>query len=797
MERPASAASSAATATATATAIAHTSHTATFHTSATSTSTSSSTHNVPESRSSCSTTITSLFLKNCRLLDLDLLPDWPSVTPASLGNDDASTRIRCAEWCLYQLFRTYDSATTVDKLQPFFPPLEPLQSINLRAALYRCLNELKKNGLLGRHVLLRKSMLDDCQADKFWELCLAFSAIVLRKIRVERKNKHAKPIAERTATAEALNKSQRDSMLPLAIAHRAALTKVLAQKDKKRQTYARLYDVLIDKEADLHVRGIHAQHQADKKRPRPSTMAQDVLDKRWVGSNAVRDALLDGRGAPGADNLLIISFDQVWEANDADRLFKREASDTGILEDVEARTRHQKRRLVKWQTFHEKLLSSKPKPTKEEVATKQHQLRFDRHQNLTLRDISDNPRSPSSPSRHARSESVAKYDEILTAMREELRKRSVTDPVSPTKPAERVRRPPNRRPNNSVDAMIRSASPEPHQKSMSQTAVPLRPMFGKRVSSRSRSYHQPKVINQREPIPLKSEIFSPLKTERRSSATPSPRGSILASPIEDPLLESGIDHVIGGAVQRMRQNSDSTDTGLGTISPSRSTSSTNSPRVSWKSQISENADSAVEIPSRLSAATRNLDSVGRTVRPSLADRTRMSMAFKSTEDTLSLRTEAETIDKDTVRDNFEPVESADLPQRRPTLQERTRQSISLAPGPSPAPRKAPSHARSRTSQYPVNQFETPEKSLPRRSTMSLAVNVEAGAVENDSMVKRNITPREKLFDQDAEYASIFKARPKVARSPDLTPQIDSGHGSMETEEGEEDAVGVGSPLVGR
>ncbi|KXS98157.1 hypothetical protein AC579_9992 [Pseudocercospora musae] len=781
MERPASAASSAA----------NTSHTATSHTRTT------SKHDVAESRSPCGTTLASLFIKNCRLLDLDLLPDWPSITPPSLGNQDARTRIRCAEWSLYQLFRIYDSATTLDKLQPFFPPLEPLQSINLRAALYRCLNELKKNGLLGREVVLRKSMLDDCQGDKFWELCLSFSGLVMRKVRMERKNKHVRPVAERTAFAEALNKSQRDSMLPLAIAHRAALTKVLAQKDKKRQTYARLYDVLIDKEADLRVRKIHAQDQAGKKRLRPSTMAQDVLDKRWVGSNAVRDALLDGHGAAGADNLLAKSFDQVWEANDANRLFKREASETGILEDLEARTRHQKRRLVKWQTFHEKLLSSKPKATKEEVATKQHQFCFDRHQNLTLRDISDNLHSPSSPFKHARSESVTKYDEILTAMREELRKKSAADPVSPTKPIERVRRPLNRRPNHSVDDMVRSASPEPHQRSMSQTAVPLRPMFGKRVSSMSRSYHQPKVINQREPIPLKSEIFSPLKTERISSATPSPRGSILASPIEDPLLESGNNNADGGALQRLRQKSDSTDTGLGTNSPSRSTSSTNSPRVSWKSQISESADSAVEIPFRLSAATRCLDSVGRPVRPSLADRTRMSMAFKSTEDTPNLRSQAETIDEDTARDKFKLVEPADLPQR-PTLQERTRQSISQAPGPSPALRKA-RHARSRTSQFPVNQFETPEKPLPRRSTMSLAVNVEAGAEENDPMVKRNITPREKLFDQDAEYASIFKARPKVARSPDLTPQIDSGHGSKEDEEreGEDDAVGLGSPLVGR
>ena len=108
----------------------------------------------------------SLFLTNLRLLNLDTLADWPSITPSTFSNVDARARIKAAEWSLYQLFRISDPATTAEKLQPFFPPLEPLQSINLRAALYRCLDGLKKSGILGRDVVLRKTMLDELQTDR-------------------------------------------------------------------------------------------------------------------------------------------------------------------------------------------------------------------------------------------------------------------------------------------------------------------------------------------------------------------------------------------------------------------------------------------------------------------------------------------------------------------------------------------------------------------------------------------------------------------------------------------------------
>ncbi|KAI7008748.1 hypothetical protein KC355_g6813 [Hortaea werneckii] len=84
---------------------------------------------------------------------------------------------------------------------------------------------------------------------------------------------------------------------------------------------------------------------------------------------------------------------------------------------------------------------------------------------------------------------------------------------------------------------------DPHQRSASETAVPMRPSMARRASSRSRSYQQPKVEGMRQPIPLKSELFSPLKasggsgSRRGSAASPSPLAaageSIVASPVQE------------------------------------------------------------------------------------------------------------------------------------------------------------------------------------------------------------------------------------------------------------------------
>lgn len=124
------------------------------------------------------------------------------------------------------------------------------------------------------------------------------------------------------------------------------------------------------------------------------------------------------------------------------------------------------------------------------------------------------------------------------------------------------------------------------------------------------------------------------------------------------------------------------------------------------------------------------------------------------------------IDMSTREDNLEigtsELESDTVPDMKPhiesrpnarTLVERTRKSMSLLPPPNSRPQPKPAR-RSRPS-FPINQFETPRKQS--RSP--------------PPEISRASTPRDELFDEDAEYASVFKSRPRIATSPVFSPMV--------------------------
>lgn len=62
----------------------------------------------------------SLFMTNLRLLDLDLLPDWPGISAATFSVTGSGTgaaqaqkrRVICVEWALFRLFEIYDAEET-------------------------------------------------------------------------------------------------------------------------------------------------------------------------------------------------------------------------------------------------------------------------------------------------------------------------------------------------------------------------------------------------------------------------------------------------------------------------------------------------------------------------------------------------------------------------------------------------------------------------------------------------------------------------------------------------------------
>ena len=739
----------------------------------------------------------SLFVTNLRLLDLDLLPDWPNITVSSFTNQDARTKIKCVEYALYQLFKLYDPATTAEKLQPFFPPLEPVQSVNLRAALFRCLNHLKKNSILTKDVVLRKTMLDECQGDRFWEACLSFSALVLRKRTLETRARRGGPLAQKLGMASSVSKSQKDSMLPLAIAHKAALTRVLSDKQHKGQTYARLHGILGEKDAELRQRKVRSQEHAQRtKRVQPEKLksVEQAVEPNWIGSTDLRDALVNGDTCPKGDGMLLQSFDKLWRSDgDEDRIHSAGA-EVGLLQSLNERVLEQNARLRRWQHFHDHLMATKPasqRTSRPASGAQKKAMRFDRHRSINLTDSPDEDEEPEpQPApRRSRQSTTSRYDSILNTMRNELRQKSAHRNQAPAVsqtlqvPKRAQTHPvPLRKPSLALD--ISPGAPNPHARSPSQTAVPVRPPMGRRVSSRTRTYQAPKVDGQRQPIPLKAELFSPLKENRRGSLGPG-----LFPPVEDPDEPDSKVISIDWASARINGDQSSSEPasqrdsklGIHTKGPLNGIDPNTARTILPSGEVEDDEPSQDSQMKPAPVPVEKQHSLGASVRPSLAERTRKSMAFSSSED-IKASSPQRGPDQSTVQQKEHLIELPEVEEpydRRASLLERTRQSISMAPAPGKGPHsKKLSHNRSRTSVYPINQFETSRKAGVRRSTIN--------GIEKEPLDPRVVTPMEKLLSPDADYDSVFKARPKIALSPVLTPCRDS--------DGQD--TGRSSPLVG-
>ena len=257
----------------------------------------------------------------------------------------------------------------------------------------------------------------------------------------------------------------------------------------------------------------------------------------------------------------------------------------------------------------------------------------------------------------------------------------------------------------------------------------------------------------RQPIPLKAELFSPLKENRRSSLSPLAAELALPSAADVARLDDDVggtplktqDRVKIDADMEAKSPASPRDSGLGMNAPDVSHSSTSTDSAST-------SEAENQVPS-LSARRLN-------VRPSLAERTRKSMAFNANDNALPDSSPSPPSPTPALFNEHDDID--DHTNRLSSLQARTRHSISLAPPPTNlAPRsKKPSHTRARTSVFPVSQFETPQK--VRRSNV--------GIQEEDEEGMRTVTPMETLMSPEAEYNSVFKSRPKIAVSPVVTPR---------------------------
>ncbi|EED20744.1 conserved hypothetical protein [Talaromyces stipitatus ATCC 10500] len=319
-----------------------------------------------------------IFLRNVHLLRLDQQPDWPGLSCKlfSGGQKSQTQRVKSVEWVLYHLFLLWDPTETKNKLRPFFPPLEPLQSVNLRAALFRALSDLKKNGDLGRETTVRKTMLDDCKGSKFEEVLAVFSTAVLRKVVCENRREPGL----RLAFSKSLTDTElEEQLVPLILAHHSSLDNTKRDQAKTRESHTQFSKFLDEKTTELS--------SCSKRKPRQAgvsshfeRLAHDVK-ANWLGSRNLVDCLLTGGSTTEKDAFLELSFEKAWSRVRKGNIDQLGLSpNVGLLQDLETHLTDQRRRLQRLKDY--KKSTYRTEKGSEMVQTKSH----DKSQSITFRD---------------------------------------------------------------------------------------------------------------------------------------------------------------------------------------------------------------------------------------------------------------------------------------------------------------------------------------------------------------------------------------------------------------------------
>ncbi|KFY22908.1 hypothetical protein V493_06233, partial [Pseudogymnoascus sp. VKM F-4281 (FW-2241)] len=340
-----------------------------------------------------------LFLTNLRLLDLDRRADWPGITPVTFTTRDSQQnikkRIQCVEWALFRLFEIWDPEETREKLQPFFPPLEPLQSLNLRTALLRCLDLAKKNGTLGRDAVLRKTMLDECKGERLEEVLSVFStAVVKRSVRDNQDGHEA--IALRLAMENFSYTGDRASLSALVLAHKGSLRKKVERKGRAKEIYDDFSGLLELKDRQITRRkeqlkvAIEEDENTEYISKAEIYEVQERARKNWYGSSDWLENILQSNRQVHNDTLLSEPYEHVWKYVEKGRIGEIEDGQRkGLLQQLDARVKEQKNRYETWQNFEKSIKAKRSDSGKENVtiSTKPPRdlsITFEAHESLQL-----------------------------------------------------------------------------------------------------------------------------------------------------------------------------------------------------------------------------------------------------------------------------------------------------------------------------------------------------------------------------------------------------------------------------
>jgi hypothetical protein len=643
---------------------------------------------------------------------------------------------------------------------------------------------LKKNGVLGRESVLRKTMLDECKGDKFYEILALLSNVVLKKVLDARdNNERDAAVARKLATASTLSTQQQQSLLPMAIAHKAALVRILEKKEQKRRRFLEFQALLDAKSEDINRRIRKTKDTPRAKKPAVSQKEADAVKKQltdnWIGNQKWLGVMLHGDDVQTGEAFLSSRFDKVWRMVEHGRKLADVTPEVGLLENLQSRVQEQQERLQKWKKFHEKLQEdnnkSEPAVSKGRAVVKE--FKFDGHLQYQLpskRDAIDGASTQRPPMR-------LEYNEVLTEMEAELSR------VSTLKPKRAVVHLTRRRTSSS-----NARSPARSRRNTLSDPVPKSPISPVQVSRPSQQMKNPSL--DKVPVLLPSRRVPMAATPTDSESTLIGHTSAMRSmePVSFPVESPEEDHQhseaeLDATVIASEPPYDAPSSPPPAVDDSPQPahySQPPGPSSTYPSEPPTPIQKSPELDPEEALAEQIIISIGdATPSPvkkpqprmsmSLIERTRMSMA--------------RTHSFEPIEESPPPMPSPELPvhlpvepepDRNASLLERTRLSMvamQSKPRQSLASREKVDKRKSRNSLFPVNQFDTP------RTRKSI------GIIEESQGTDPERTPKEALFSDEIDYDRVFKSRPRIATSPVFSPPQ---NGDEFDDEGDSDVDGV-------
>lgn len=638
-------------------------------------------------------------------------------------------------------------------------------------------------------------MLDDCAGDRLEELLAVFSTIVLRKVVLAEEREHG-GLARKLATEEYISFQEQKLMLPLVCAHRASLTALLRKRKLLRSRYCAFSQILESKSESIvrENEQLNAEcegrtYQGDVVASEAEALVRQVRES-WLGEAGWAKLVIGGRSQLSHDTLLDSTFTDVFtQIKSGSHRFAGDHGSKGLLENLESRVSDQQERLTRWGRFRDELRKISWSPDGrdavakdvERSTTKRINLVFEDRQQLLPCAISN---ADQESGRHGRVSTndipqlpaIREYNHLVEKMREDLLNVSRPGPQG-AKSSRKLR--------NDMSLIIGNQGPSRNKNSMSMSDAreqdsvgdvhDLKPLVTSEYDITNNNQNQ-------QPSTGHVEMFSSVDGQQdveldevtpRITTTAFQDSSTFKPRISDPMFSSNTTPTTKTSLPDFPEKH--------TQKGRTSASEEEDPELLAEAIISSVVEAAPTPPKP---------------KPSLLERTRMSMALSSSysvnqspmgppvqpapdsEATPKPRRGLMNIDHRStlvertresmsVPDSILPVpdpEATPKPFKAPmtidrssTLLERTRQSMSMLPATSHRSRKSNYNLRFSRG-FPVNQFETPRRQQPQGSD-------EKGTASTPA------TPEE-VFSE-ADYATVFKSRPKIALSPTVSLSLSS------------------------